>query len=516
MSGGAQRMAARVEGRMARTANSIGAAFAGVGKSMAAGLVAGGVAGILGGIVTGVRSATSAIADMKAAAETAGVSFLAFQELQFAAEQSKVGVDALTDGFKEMSLRADEFIDTGKGSGAEAFAQLGFRAADLAEQLKEPDRLFEEIIDRLSQLDKASQIRIADEIFGGTGGEQFVRFLEDGRRGIEAMRDRFHEVGKVISDDVAAEAEALDQRFNEIATTLSTNMKSGVVTFADAAVAAFDRATAAVDRYQRALNAADGGTAMGEMAGGPRARLARDLEAQANGTYDGPAGFSRVDMDMSTDKTGRVEPSGPRTFTPYTLPSSGSGSGGSSAISEAERQEEATRKVIESLQDEVLMLGMSERAQRVYSEAKRAGVEVGSDEYQQIQQLVGAYHDKTEAMDRAAEMQRAFSDLALDGFYELTSAINTGNEALDGMLSRLIDMAAQAVFLGKGPLASLFKGGLGGLGGGGDPWAGMRSTGGGGIGSLISSGIGMLGGLFGFKDGGITGVYHLEIAGALK
>lgn len=81
-------------------------------------------------------------------------------------------------------MRSDEFIATGKGPAAEAFGRLGIDAASLKEKLKDPSALFSEIIGKLGQLEKAAQIRIADEIFGGTGGEKFVQLIDQGEAGI--------------------------------------------------------------------------------------------------------------------------------------------------------------------------------------------------------------------------------------------------------------------------------------------------------------------------------------------
>ncbi|MDF2811131.1 MAG: tail tape measure protein core region [Microvirga sp.] len=162
--------------RAAKVSGAIRGAFAGIGAGLALGL--GGVG--LAGMFAGAKTAAADLSQIAAEAGKAGVAVEAFQELGYAAKGAMVNVDALTDGLKEMQLRADEFIVTGAGSGAEAFQRLGFSADELKEKLADPSALFEEIIERLGRLDKASQIRISDELFGGTGGEQFVRLLDQG------------------------------------------------------------------------------------------------------------------------------------------------------------------------------------------------------------------------------------------------------------------------------------------------------------------------------------------------
>ncbi|GBD48541.1 hypothetical protein [Methylopila sp. Yamaguchi] len=207
---------------------TIGAKGIDFGKGFAAGALAGGLAAV----TAAAKTAISSVAELKREAERAGVGTAAFQELSFAARQSGVTVDALTDGLKEMNLRADEFILTGKGSGAEAFQRLGYNAEDLKRKLKDPAALFVEIIGRLKQLDEAARIRVADEVFGGTGGEQFVRFVDQGAAGLTRLREEARATGVVIKDDVVDKAVELDRKFQKLVDIVSGNFKSGVVEIA--------------------------------------------------------------------------------------------------------------------------------------------------------------------------------------------------------------------------------------------------------------------------------------------
>ncbi|SOC23307.1 hypothetical protein SAMN05877831_1391, partial [Rhodobacter maris] len=174
--------------RMAKSYDGLGARMAGAFKSLPIPGLGVGIAGLAGaglgagfGLAAGqLRATVRSIAEIGNEARRAGVAVEDFQRWQVVAEQNRVSLDALTDGFKELSLRADEFIVTGKGAGAEAFTRLGFSATDLAARLKDPSALMLEIVKRLEGMDKAAQIRVADEVFGGTGGERFVEMLDRG------------------------------------------------------------------------------------------------------------------------------------------------------------------------------------------------------------------------------------------------------------------------------------------------------------------------------------------------
>lgn len=208
---------------------------------MRAGLVSalgavGGVAGagFLGGagaagLVASINEAASSIAQLRAEADRAGVAFEEFQRLQFVSEQQRVSIDALVDGLKELQLRADEFIVTGAGPAREAFERLGFGADELARRLEDPIELMLEIMRRARELDTAGQIRVFDELFGGTGGEQFVQLM---RAGPEALR-RGMEDAAIVTDEVADKAARVDAEFQRIANITETWVKTQLVSAAD-------------------------------------------------------------------------------------------------------------------------------------------------------------------------------------------------------------------------------------------------------------------------------------------
>ncbi len=219
------RSTTRINQAFAQAGTQIGA----FGKAFAGGLVAGGAVTALAGIRKAVIDSTKSILDMADQAKMAGVSFRGFQQLKVIAEQNRVGVDALTDGLKELSLRADEFIQTGGGSAAEAFQRLGYDSEELARKLKEPDQLFLEIIGRLEKLDKAAQIRISDELFGGTGGEKFVQLISQGEAGLRNQIKAAEDLGLVMDEQMVKKADEVNRKFELISTTIGTHMKSAIV-----------------------------------------------------------------------------------------------------------------------------------------------------------------------------------------------------------------------------------------------------------------------------------------------
>jgi molecular chaperone GrpE (heat shock protein) len=200
------------------------------------GVASGLAAAAIGQFTSGLGAAVRGVAAIGDEAKRSGLGVEVFQQLTFVATQSRIPVDALIDGMKELNLRADEFVTTGGGSAAEAFGRLGLSAAELTEGLKEPDKLLLEIIGRMEDLDRAAQIRVADEVFGGTGGERFVELISQGEDGIRQLMDRAHEVGAVLDQEMIEKAAEIDRRFGEMTTRIGYFFKNATVNTADVLV----------------------------------------------------------------------------------------------------------------------------------------------------------------------------------------------------------------------------------------------------------------------------------------
>jgi hypothetical protein len=216
--------------------SSMSSSAATFGKAFIGGLAFGAVTAGFDMLIGNAAATVKGIAEIGDEAKRAGVAVEDFQRWKFVAEQNRIGVDSLTDGFKELSLRADEFVVTGQGSAADAFKRLGYSSAELEAKLKDPSALFLEIIGRLEGLDDAAQIRIADEIFGGTGGEKFVQLLDQGAGKIRETMQAADASGVVMDKQMIEKAEELDRKFNNLKQSSSVFFKSLAVDGAAALV----------------------------------------------------------------------------------------------------------------------------------------------------------------------------------------------------------------------------------------------------------------------------------------
>lgn len=225
----AERQSGMMSRKVTADLNKAGEAAMGMGRTFVAGIAGGAVATLFSSLNTNVGGVVKSIAQIGDEARRSGLGLAEFQQWKFVADQNRIGVDQLVDGFKELALRSDEFIATGGGPAAEALGRLGYSSAELAAKLKDPSDLMLEMLGRMQGLDKAAQIRIADELFGGSGGERFVELLDQGADSIDRTIDRAYDLGLVLDDEVIAKAAELDRKFGAVAATLDTMLKRIVV-----------------------------------------------------------------------------------------------------------------------------------------------------------------------------------------------------------------------------------------------------------------------------------------------
>lgn len=472
------RRSKRAADRMESHWSGMAGKFASIGKGLAVGLIGGLTAGGINALIGRVGDVAKGIAEIGDEAKRAGLNVEDFQELKYVAEQNRLGVDSLVDGIKELNLRADEFITTGGGSAAEAFARLGYDAETLAIKLRNPSALFSEIIGKLGHLDRAAQIRIADEIFGGTGGERFVQLIEQGEDAINRTRQEAHDLGLVMDQDLIDKADALDRKFNQVANTVGTALKTAIV-----------EAAAALGDFINAFNGFvshwmdDHGPGAGLGGNQPwselltpeqrdKMRLQLHFGADNGDPYEG--------FQFGADGNIVIAPPFVPPAITVTNPNTGSGGGGRSAGPMRE-QRDAAAELIAELQNELLMLGQSELEQRINAELRRAGANATDEQKTSIRELVTAIETERTALQQLETALDNAKGLAKDFLGGLLSDLRSGVDgatalanAFGRLADRLLDMALDAL------VNNLFSNLMGGLGGG------------------------LFGGLLGFNQGGVV------------
>lgn len=194
---------------------------------------AGGIAGALYALGKWTQAAINNTIEMKVLAATAGVTTQKFQEYSFAARQAGISSSGLIDGLKELKLRVDEFAVTGYGPGAEAFRRMGYTASDFKDGLISVDDLFISVIETLRRIpSQTARLRIADEVFGGTGGEQYerlIRFLNETGQSMGDLAYQAHDLGIVLSDDLVNKTRETHIQFLKMKDVIGTQFARAIL-----------------------------------------------------------------------------------------------------------------------------------------------------------------------------------------------------------------------------------------------------------------------------------------------
>jgi gas vesicle protein len=512
-----QRASTRINQATTSIAGSVGA----MSKAFAGGLIGGVAAMGVTGIVRQMRDVAESVANIGSEAQRAGVSVQAFQELGYVASQNRIPIDALTDGLKELNLRTDELLQTGTGPAAESFHRLGYTAEELKEKLKDPSALLVEIIGRLGQLDRASQIRISDELFGGSAGERFVELIDDGADGIRDMIDEAHEFGLVMDEDMIAKADEIDRKFKLISQTVGTALRGAIVDAAEALGSFIDQfrdfenqsartraATLggslrdlsaerqAVEEEIRNLRATDSDSMLPDAMRGMNERtLIPQQEARLRQLRGEEERIRRLMEAESMDALDRMPPTlrQPPVSTLNDEPfESGGGSGGAGGRGRggargertraAREERDAVAELIAELEREQALIGASDVERSISNALRQAGADATDAQRAQISELVSQIEEEMQATERLRDAQDEMRSVAQDSLRTIVDGMRSGADAgeilgsvIDRLAEKLIELAIQNM------IASMFSGGLGGGLGGGGGLLGM-------IGSLFGGG----------------------------
>ena len=450
--------------RMEKKLSKLGKGAAQVGINLSKGLLGGLVAGGIAGSVAAIGQIADQVARVGDEAKRAGVDVEAFQELKYVVEQNRIGVDALTDGLKEMNLRADEFIATGKGSSAEAFQRLGYSAEELNRKLAEPSKLFTEIIGKLKQFDQAAQIRIADEIFGGTGGEQFVQLIEQGEDGLKRTIDEAHRLGNVMSEETIKRADELNRKFDAVATTVGNKLKQAIIDATSALGGFLDSLKSIDDRSRESLEV--------------ELKRLENLRQQPSTSWgavvDKPAPIE-IEIRAKLEEMAFAELKEKLESLQVNVPDDDNDlpkkkrqvySGGAEA---ADREAKAVRNLIAALEFEKSLLGVSARQQEIMNTLRKAGAGATEDQRQKIAALVAEIYDMEAAQEQAnqrmaegAELGKSFFSSFANGLRQGKSLAESLLDAVNRVVDRLLDASLDALFSpqafgGGNPLISFFS-----------------------------------------------------------
>ncbi|AQZ50525.1 hypothetical protein [Martelella mediterranea] len=491
-----QRSTSAMNRALATTTTKVGAfgkAFAVGGMATAAAGAAAVLAPILsvGAALTKARSALEDFDKIAKSAKATGLDGEFFQELTYQADLGGVGIDQLSVALQTFNRNAGMAI-VNQGELVSKLKQLDpvlLKNIQNATTQEERIRLVADAIQQ--EADASRRAALAAAAFGDAG-VRMVEVFKGGSEAIDQTAQKARELGIVVDNEVLASAEEMNDQLNTATRIMNTQFSKALVDLApilistaelaadvasaiaatvDAMRSLDERSTAGLEARQSELAytrmnlenrilAVENNPKMTDQS---RRRVLNNLKKQL-------AEANREDAEITQLLNDRNS-GGTTTLPPITVETDREPSKGSKRskrdpeASRIEAERRALERYIQSLEDEARMLSMTEEQKRAYIAARNAGTEALPEEIAYVQQLTESIHDQTEAQQQAAETAEFFKGIAVDSFAALIPVIDTGNDALDSLINKLIEATAQAALLGEGPLASLFGGGSGLLGG---------------------------------------------------
>lgn len=115
---------------------------------------------------------------LKVAEVQSGVTADALQETFFIAKRldNTVDFDTVRDGMKELAIRTTEAKE-GTGEAKEAFDRLGISMSELEKRGDDMGAVFALVQERMQGMSEQEITTTAEQLFGGEGGERFIRML---------------------------------------------------------------------------------------------------------------------------------------------------------------------------------------------------------------------------------------------------------------------------------------------------------------------------------------------------
>jgi len=444
-----------------RFSESLGKNFRAAGAAVGAALASGGA--LVAAMVKQSIDAADATAKL---AQSAGVATETLSALGYAAKLSGSSQEEMGKTLAKLGKAMAEF-QIGSGEAAGAFRALGISVEDQSGKLKATDAVLVEIAEKFAGYrDGAEKTALATKLFGEEG-VKLIPLLNQGKEGIQEMKDEAAALGIVLDKETGKAAE----RFNDNLTRLSaakdgfaqqvmrnllpsleafsgqlvSNAKdsrlmkeaveaaaTGVRILATAAVGAWGLFRVAAENIASVLSAL-ALAAQGEFR---LAWNAATIGAKNNlRVVKETAGQIEAIWDRTLTKVGTTpRPRGGKPPAPGLEPPQKTDLGLRSVADEAERQSQRIRDMLDGLSAEVSTFGMGDSQRKLFDlEAMGAGPAQLEEARQLLNMLDG--------LKKSAKDSQAFSD-KMDEGRRVFEATRTPAEQLSGNLTRLNELLA--------------------------------------------------------------------------
>lgn len=212
---------ADAENEAAGFKSKLGSAFGTAGKVGAAafGAIATGTAAATTAMVAGAKQTAAYGDNIDKMSQKMGISAEAYQEWDAIMQHSGTSIEALKPSMKTLATQAEK--------GSEAFQKLGISEAEV-KSLSQED-LFSRVISGLQGMEEGTERTALTAELLGRGATELGALLNTSAEDTEAMRQRVHELGGVMSDEAVKAAAQFQDSLQDMSTAFA-GLKRGLTT----------------------------------------------------------------------------------------------------------------------------------------------------------------------------------------------------------------------------------------------------------------------------------------------
>lgn len=200
--------------------SKLGSALGTAGKvgAAAVGAIATGTAAATTAMIAGAKQTAAYGDNIDKMSQKMGLSAEAYQEWDAVLQHSGTSIEGMQRGLTTLASKAAD--------GSDAFQKLGISQDQVASMSRE--ELFEATIAGLQGMEEGTQrAALAQELLGGAAKE-LGPLLNTSAEDTQAMRDRVHELGGVMSDDAVKASAAFQDSLQDM-TTAFDGLKRGML-----------------------------------------------------------------------------------------------------------------------------------------------------------------------------------------------------------------------------------------------------------------------------------------------
>jgi len=398
-----------------------------------------------------IRAGLDAAGGLGELAEQLGTSTGQLQAYQFGAVQAGASTEQLEAALIQLNRRIGEAAQ-GDATALEAFERLGVGVLDVEGKIRSADAVLADVADAMQRLpDPAAKIAIGAELMGRNFA-RLLPLLSGGSAGLRQFAADAEAAGAVLSEDMIAEADRAADALARMEFTLRRAGQAASVYFAGAVEVAADavRQTFGAtiedeirrldswysrilnfpsDAIEKALGGLGGGAAAIGFDAGPfftdnstDVKIARKKEEL------------RVQRDLVAATAAELALSGRQPAASRNPPREG---GAKAAVDQARKEADAIAGTIKALEFEREQLGRTAEAQELFSNLKKAGIDLHHADAGAIVQATEALRQariEAEAANKIKEEEEALvirATAAWKAYHEQPQGLEADLHAID-------------------------------------------------------------------------------------